>query len=383
MDRNIVYPASIPLDTDLLSTNRNMMLALGFLTQAALGTTTVVDGLACTPTAPASLTVNVGPGSILGLSTVDSTNTSGQSTNYLLEAAFEETDIAPVVLPYYNAANPTQPYTGPNNSGTAQNTQRIQRVQLQLKPGAPANAGSQQTPPADSGWVGLYVITVNYGQTQLTAANIAPVPTAPFISFKLAQLTPGVSRLAFIPVSQNWLVPPGVNLVRVRLWGGGGGGGGGGNSAGGGGAGGGYSEGYYSVTPGSGIAVTIGQGGNAGSAGATTGFGSLATATGGSAGASGTSSSTGAGGTSAGIGTGSGSNYWTVAGTQGQNGIIVGSGYMGGAAGTAFGGGVAWGPAGSSSITGNSGQVPGAGGSGGIVNGAGGVGAAGLAVLEW
>ena len=33
MDRNIVYPGSIPLDTDLLTVNRNTMIALGYLAQ--------------------------------------------------------------------------------------------------------------------------------------------------------------------------------------------------------------------------------------------------------------------------------------------------------------------------------------------------------------
>ena len=37
MDRNLVYPGSIPLDTDLLSINRNAMIALGYLAQAVLG----------------------------------------------------------------------------------------------------------------------------------------------------------------------------------------------------------------------------------------------------------------------------------------------------------------------------------------------------------
>ncbi len=45
MDRNLVYPGAIPLDTDILSLNRNAMVALGFLAQACLGTNTVVDGL--------------------------------------------------------------------------------------------------------------------------------------------------------------------------------------------------------------------------------------------------------------------------------------------------------------------------------------------------
>ena len=34
MDRNIVYPGSIPLDTDLLTINRNAMIGIGFLAKA-------------------------------------------------------------------------------------------------------------------------------------------------------------------------------------------------------------------------------------------------------------------------------------------------------------------------------------------------------------
>jgi len=400
-----------------LSINRNAMMALGYLAQVTLGTNTVVDGLPCTPTTPASLSINVGAGSITSFGPVDATNygsltadetdsllkmgvnpgniqfgltapaVSGQSVNYLVEAAFGETDTGPVVLPYYNAANPAQPYTGPNNSGTAQNTQRIQRVQLQLKPGAPANAGSQQTPPADSGWTGLYVITVNYGQTEISASNIAEIPTAPFSPFKLPQLTPGVSRIAVAAASQNWLVPSYVNLVRVRLWGAGGAGGVGGGGAGGGGGGGGYSEGYYSVTPGQAIAVAVGaggiQGGANGGAGGTTGFGTLASASGGGAGAAGSATTGGLASSTPGTGAGIG---LLLAGTGGQNGLLfAGGGYIGGMGGNAFGGGAAFGPAGnsSSSLSGSAGCFPGGGGSGGIVGGGGGQGAIGLAVIEW
>ncbi len=73
MDRNIVYPGSIPLDTDILSTNRNAMIGLGALAAATLGNNVVADGLVCTPTAPASLAVVVGPGSITQLSPLDAT----------------------------------------------------------------------------------------------------------------------------------------------------------------------------------------------------------------------------------------------------------------------------------------------------------------------
>ena len=34
MDRTIVYPGSIPLDTDILSGNRNALIAIGYLAQA-------------------------------------------------------------------------------------------------------------------------------------------------------------------------------------------------------------------------------------------------------------------------------------------------------------------------------------------------------------
>ena len=40
MDRILVYPGNIPLDTDILNTNRNSMVALGYLAQAILGTGT-------------------------------------------------------------------------------------------------------------------------------------------------------------------------------------------------------------------------------------------------------------------------------------------------------------------------------------------------------
>ena len=143
MDRQIVYPGSIPLDTDLLSIQRNIMVALGYLTQATLGSSPVVDGLGCAPTNPASLTISVGPGSVALASVIDGSPfgslaadtidplikmgvnaaptsftltapvTSGQSTNYLIQANLLENDSTPVVLPFYNAANPAQPFSGP------------------------------------------------------------------------------------------------------------------------------------------------------------------------------------------------------------------------------------------------------------------------------
>ncbi|GAN79833.1 hypothetical protein [Acidocella aminolytica] len=204
MDRVIVYPSAIPLDTDILQPQRNEMVSLGWLLQSVMGTETGAVGLTCTPTNPASLTVNIGPGAIWAKSEVDANSfgslaadssplmkmgiaaeaagtdftlaapgTAGQSINYLIEASFEEADTDPVVLPYVNAANPSQPFSGPNNSGAAQNKVRAQKVALQLKAGAAATAGTQVTPAVDVGWIGLYVVTVNYGQSAITSTSIA------------------------------------------------------------------------------------------------------------------------------------------------------------------------------------------------------------------
>lgn len=413
MDRQIVYPGSIPLDTDFLSLNRAAMVAIGQLAQAVLGSATIVDGLACQPTTPASLSVTVGAGAITALGPLDSlsygslgTDTahqilrmglnlsatsftltppaiSGQSIVYLIEASFAEEDTAAVVLPYVNAADPSQPYSGPDNSGTAQNTQRIQRVQLQLKAGAAANTGSQTPPAVDAGWSGLYLITVNNGQTTVTAANIATHPAAPFLAYKLPRLTPGFSRRVAFAANTTFTVPLGVTLLRATVIGGGGGGGGSnGSYAGAGGGAGGYASGTFAVTPGSTISVTVGAGGVGGPAGASAGsggtssVGALLSASGGQGGQfqSATSTPGGAGGS------GSGGEVATLGGygADGQNGSTIIGGHGGQ---SVLGGGGRASTAGNTALNG---QAPGSGG-GGTYNssGNGGQGAPGIVILEY
>ncbi len=413
MDRQIVYPGSIPLDTDLLSIQRNVMIAVGYLAQATLGTAPVVDGLACAPTNPASLTISVGPGSVtlanvidgspfgsLAADTVDplikmgvnttSTSftltapvTSGQSTSYLIQANLLESDATPVVLPFYDAANPAQPFSGPGNSGTGQNTQRLQRVQLQLKPGAPANAGTQVTPSVDSGWIGLYVVTVNYGQTQIVAANIVTSPIAPFVPFKLASLAPGFSRILTFAGPATFVVPNFVQRVKVRLCGGGGGGGGGASNQGGGGGGaGGYSEGVFAVTPGQAINIGVGSGGAGGTFAGVAGTGGLS--------AFGTyiNATPGLGGRSAELyspGGSPGSGYGGALcitggyGGDGNAGTII---FPGNGAASAFGGGGR--AAASGGNVEQNGVAPGSGGGGCYgVSGSGGNGAPGIVIVEY
>ena len=418
MDRNIVYPGSIPLDTDLLSTNRHAMVALGALMRAVLGTSPVVDGLAVEPTVPDSLAVRVAPGSITELSTVDGAaygslpaaasalvkmgvnlapvefavtapGTTGQSVTHLIEAAFQEADEAPLVLPYYNAANPAAPYLGPGNTGVAQNTRRVQRVQLQLKPGVPATTGSQVAPAVDAGWVALATVTVAYGQATVTGAHIAAAITAPIVPYRLPELRPGFATQQSFTASGSFVVPAGVHRVRVRAFGAGGGGGGNTtNGGGGGGGGGGYGEGVFAVGPGQVIAVTVGAAGaggvnnsgsaagNSGGNGGTSSFGGYLAASGGTGGQgslAGGQGDSGPGGTAS----GGALNMTGSAGNAGFNAGANGFGGHGGAAAAGGGGG------GASSGLPSPGGFPGGGGAGGGGNFAGAIGASGIVIVEY
>jgi hypothetical protein len=215
MDRQVVYVGQIPLETDLLLTNKNTMLALGAFMQAVLGTSVSADGLACVPNSPAALNVKVGPGSIYSLQNVDGTAygtvaadttnqvvkqglsastqtlscpapaTTGQSVVYLVQAAYQDTDAGSAVLPYYNASNPAVAWSGPNNSGVSQNTVRKGVCLVGVKAGIAATTGTQVTPAPDAGYTGLYAVTVANGQTTIVSGNITQLATAPFIGTKL------------------------------------------------------------------------------------------------------------------------------------------------------------------------------------------------------
>ena len=208
MNRVIVQFGAIPQDTDLLLTNRHAMVGIGMALASLFGsgnTGPYVEGLPCTP--GTGLTVSIGQGSIYALAAIDSTAygslaadttdqiiqqgnlfgatslacpapaTTGQSINYLIEAQFQQVDVNPVALLYYNSASPLQPLLG-----TATNTQRSGICALQVKAGTPATTGSQTTPSADSGWTGLYVVTVAHGATSIVTGNIAGAAGAPVLA---------------------------------------------------------------------------------------------------------------------------------------------------------------------------------------------------------
>lgn len=220
MDRQIVWPGAIPLETDILNTNRNAMVALGRLAMDVLGTGTLVSGLSCTPTAVPGMAVNIGPGAIYSLQNIDNTAysslaadttdqtvkqgillasantqltmtapaTSGYSVVYLIEAAYSEVDTTAITLPFYNSASPAIPFSGPANNGQPSYTKRAGTVNVQAKAGL--GATSPVAPAVDTGFVPLYYVTIAYGQTAITAPNITLAPGAPFLSAGLAGLMP-------------------------------------------------------------------------------------------------------------------------------------------------------------------------------------------------
>jgi len=206
--------------------DQNKMTALGKLAAALFGTATLVNGLSCVPTGPASMQVVINPGEIYsqanleasqcGTLPADSTHqilkqgilldafttaagalpapgTAGQSVNYLIEAQYADSDVSidpttgttPVVLQFFNASNSTQPWSGPGGNGQTSTTFRKGVVSLQIKPGTAATTGSQTTPAPDAGWTGLWVVTVANGQSTITASNITQYAGAPILPSSL------------------------------------------------------------------------------------------------------------------------------------------------------------------------------------------------------
>ena len=232
MHRVMVYDQALPQTTDILNTNKFAMIDAAYQNAAILGTSTVVAGLACTPSTPTpDLHVNIAVGSIFEMDPTDAAayadlgtdnttimkqgilaapqvltitppSTSGFSQNYLVQVSLTDVDAGSQVLSFYNSANPAQPYAGPANSGTSSFTVRQCNCNVALKPGIAATTGTQTTPSPDAGFIGLYVVTVSNGQTQITSGNIAQLASAPFFP-TLPQVPAGVQKQSWVYAGQD------------------------------------------------------------------------------------------------------------------------------------------------------------------------------------
>lgn len=241
MDRATVYAGQIPREVDILNTGRFGMIGIGMLAAATLGTGIAVAGFAMRPTAPASLIATISAGQIYQVANIDATawsslpadtrsivkqgmllddlpltfappTTPGYSQSFLVQAQYQDGDTDQRVLPYYNAANPSQGFSGPGGSGSAQNTNRRGVAAIQIKAGIASAAGTQQAPSPDAGWAPLFIVTLSAGQTTISAGNIVQHPSAPFVPATLMQV-PGAVQ------SGKWqyAVASGVNALQASL----------------------------------------------------------------------------------------------------------------------------------------------------------------------
>lgn len=229
VDRTITYTQALPRSQDFLQTQKNTLSGVAYLAQAILGQPSQIfngviswlDGLVCVPTVPASMSVSVGAGSIYMMEDMDDNpygvlgvdthtllkqglltdplslpitvpSTSGFSQYFLVQAAYNDVDGGPTVLPYFNAAAPLIPLGGPANSGQQQFTVRQGVCAVALKAGVAAPTGSQVIPPPDPGFTAMWAILVNNGQTSITSVAITQIANAPFISPKLTQVPPAI-----------------------------------------------------------------------------------------------------------------------------------------------------------------------------------------------
>ena len=213
MNRPIVYQNEVFRSYDVLHGWRDALEGLAQLSSDAMfGSATpyaVVTGLQPTQTTTPSLTVNVAAGAIYQIAAIDPNGygaltgtgptmllqgqyaggtltfstaglSGGQGQWALVQGQFQFDDVIPSddpnagVLPNGNPANPQQPLNGPGGSGLAQNTEREGTLVLQVIYGTPATQGSEAPPTPTSGWVGLYLVNLVYGQTQLTIGNAMP-----------------------------------------------------------------------------------------------------------------------------------------------------------------------------------------------------------------
>lgn len=210
-----VYTNQVPFESDVLRSNSYRMAAISKLAQTLLGTginnVDLFNGLPCSPVAPPGLQVVVGVGvgysfenyadTDYGVLPADTNpnhklykqgisldpvtlNTpapvgSGNSVIHLVQARFRTQDVNVVTRPYFNSADPTDPLFN-DMSDT-----RIDDLSITIKLGT---EGPSPSPPSpDSGYTGLYYVTVAFGQTVIVPGDITTVPDAPFITESLTQ----------------------------------------------------------------------------------------------------------------------------------------------------------------------------------------------------
>lgn len=212
MDRVSVYRNQQPYEQDVLEGQQFAMEAFGLMLLDFIGDTTQIGGFECIPTAPASLAVEVGPGRIYKRQPLEATDwaefdgtgglpadtdaaheiikqgimrdaetfatpapvTIGHSIKYLIEVEFAEEDDPAETVAFYNVSNPGVALT--------QEVSRHRRLKATAYIQASASSATPTVPAATAGRVPVWVVTVAYGDTTVTAPDIAEHDDAPFVT---------------------------------------------------------------------------------------------------------------------------------------------------------------------------------------------------------
>ncbi|WP_010510047.1 hypothetical protein [Komagataeibacter europaeus] len=226
MDRQIVYPAQIPLDSDQLNAQRNAYVGLGQLAAMAYGWSTVAaSGFACVP--GTGLALVIAPGSLLAPGVVDASAYGtlaaissalvrqyasrdpvalavlGAGATYTVYVTPATVDTDDTVLPFYNAADPSVTYAGADNSGKTAPTVRQDMAQIGIGASMPDGAYP------------LWTITVPAGATSITADMIAQAAGAPFYDTIPQLQAAKQDALGFTPVQQGG--GPGQTTDKINL----------------------------------------------------------------------------------------------------------------------------------------------------------------------
>lgn len=227
MDRSIIDPLEQMRDFDFVQGAHDVLVALaGLASDMSSGLPyTILGGLVGTQTVSPSLSINIASGRIYQFASSDLVATgsipqdlsvivqqgfnpaqtltltapsSGQSQWNVVQAQFSQVDAVRTgdpnggIVPFYNAANPTQPTLN------SINTVRKGVCVLQVITGSAATTGSEVPPTPTGGWVPLYMIDLAGGQTQITTSQIitcgpsvgtgvpSNYPAAPFLAGFLA-----------------------------------------------------------------------------------------------------------------------------------------------------------------------------------------------------
>lgn len=207
MNRRYVYPGEIPRDLDFLVAQTETMRLVGNLLTDLLDSEidatsdTYVTRLAgFIPSYLGTMNMTLGAGRVYEYGTLDATafgtltsdsrlvfrvgqtdsqtlafaaapGVGGQSRIDLVQVKLDVTDGNNTVLAYYNSADPSEPFSGPNNDGTSQPLDRLVKATVSIKAGTAS--ATPVAPTADAGYTPLYYMTIANGQTAVASGNIS------------------------------------------------------------------------------------------------------------------------------------------------------------------------------------------------------------------